>query len=993
MRRTRLYANRNHALAARKQAAKTGLGEGFGFEALAVQDFFDEAWMIWGDARRLITPLERSLLVWKLLGEQHVLGHTLGTARLLEGFLEQAAGLFEATLLAATATTSETLKNAVEAIAVKYYEAVFERSLIEPGDAAVFLVQRMPKTQVELGEYVDLLPAQRRLLDNWDTDLSAVDTPICIEPLDAEVEPTFLVAAGATAVPGLMKDEIESYLAKTFDEVEEVFTSEGDERKRLDVDRLSVADSEVLFRRVMAGESLAKKAEDATVLRSVLVLAKKPGELFRALSPYFNARKIACAVEESVCFADTWVGKACLAVWQILHEDGHWLFAATDFAYNPLSTMTSYATEALNAAYRGDRRLSVADVCLDLEQQSTFSLFKVLLMGSSAAQPACGDLGGISDGDCLPPLSDFAKEQDWCLGDRLREVVANTIPFNERDRELAMLEALLQAIETAQNFGLCAQSIFDMLQELKVTSAQETNDGESSFGCVLFSSLSTASRLAEKSYGLVIVGDVSSEAFALTETHSSLEAFAAQLGIEIDCDPLQDAYRQFIAAEKAARRQFTCVFSRRNEAFEEAFVSSIYDEYLTLLAANESPDGVSEVSESATKYRGEERVNEGLGLNFSQMESVQTYSEIARGKLSYANVLDYLPVVNEKGVRVPVLSASAIESYLNCPYQWFINHALGCSSLDEAYDGRTKGTFVHEVFATLFSRLKAQGLRLSEDVLQLGGLFDGVFDEVRDHQWERTYDRMIPLTETERQETELLRGVLRRNLQLQMALPGDFIPQCFEYKILPDEGVDYAGARLRGSVDRIDINPKTGDFVVLDYKGSSSKHAAPYKPSESEGMQEDTGGLLPAYVQSLVYAQAIRRKGFADTTSAELDSSVDAGVLGPHCAGALYLGYRAKAGKKLLEGSYDQLRYKAADCVGADSQVKGDMSQFLDMIEQGLTPYVQALTTGDIAGAPRSNDSCKYCPLAGSGVCVTHSEEGGEQSTRTNLLTAEWGAE
>ena len=195
-------------------------------------------------------------------------------------------------------------------------------------------------------------------------------------------------------------------------------------------------------------------------------------------------------------------------------------------------------------------------------------------------------------------------------------------------------------------------------------------------------------------------------------------------------------------------------------------------------------------------------------------------------------------------------------------------------------------------------------------------------------------------------------------------------------------GIDYAGARVRGSVDRVDVDLQSGDFVVLDYKSSSVGHAAPYDASG-----EEEAFSLPAYVQALIYAQAVRRKGLeldiisgktgpeaiAETATADkceqvVDDTCCAADL--QCAGALYVGYKARSQQNLLAGSYDQSRYKVSDFVAKDSQVKGEFSHYLDTVEQTIAPYVQALTAGEIAGNVRTGGSCRYCALAGRGQCL-----------------------
>lgn len=964
MRRIELYANRDHALNARKKAATTGNGLGFGLEARAAQDFFDDAWAVWGDARKIISAHERSVLVWKLLEEQQVLGQTLGTLRLLEGFLEQAAGLFDSASLVATETTSEVLKNTVVCLAETYYKQLSERGFIEAGEAAAILSHGMPKTEVRLAEYVDVLPAQRRLFEKWNVDVSLLDAPVSLESLAFEVKPSILVAAGASAVNSLIKEEIEAYISNVslLGETELLVVQNAKPSE----EKVSCLDLKIVLGddgKEDVNERLARAIEEATKLRSVLVLAKRPGEIFRALTPYLYDCGMKCSLQESVAFLDTWVGKACASVQQVLRGSSRWLFSATDFAYNPLSGMSRSAAEALNTLYRGDRRLTVADVRKELEQHSTYLLFEALLTGKGyeGAFSEAVDVAEVAEiaGDTWPLL--LSEKSDQSVFDIIRDLVACQVPLSERDCEFALLDELSQVVTTMKAFGLCPLNAFDLLQDLTITCMRETSEPDNGCGQVLFAPLSAVSKLEETSYGLVIWGDVSTDAFALTTERSSLEAFASQLGIDIDLDPLQDARRLFEAAQKAAIKQFTCVQLLHNEALEETFPSCIYDEYCSLLThARVSSDSAFDL-DATKKLRGEEHLNQGLGASFALQSDTHVYDEAIRGVLTYAPLLAYLPTDEEGTKLLPVLSASALEAYLNCPYRWFSSYGLNLSLLDEGYDSRTKGTFVHQVLATFFAQLKDRGVSLSREHLMPDGLFDQVFNEAQVDQWIRTHDRLIALTEAEKGDMELLRESLRRSLSLQLDLPSDYDPTYFEYRISPDERITYAGSRLRGSIDRVDVNAQTGDFVILDYKNSAGGHEAPYNASEFEGDY-----VLPSFVQSLIYAQAVRRKGF-EGQKAENGSMSDGE---PRCAGALYLGYKAKTKKFLLAGSYDRSRYDVMEYVAKDSQVKGDFSCYLDLVEQSIEPYVQALVAGKIAGDPRDKDSCKYCVLAGRGKCA-----------------------
>ncbi|TLM66562.1 MAG: PD-(D/E)XK nuclease family protein, partial [Actinobacteria bacterium] len=55
-----------------------------------------------------------------------------------------------------------------------------------------------------------------------------------------------------------------------------------------------------------------------------------------------------------------------------------------------------------------------------------------------------------------------------------------------------------------------------------------------------------------------------------------------------------------------------------------------------------------------------------------------------------------------------VYSASEIESYLQCPFRWFVEKQLRAEPLDLAVDALTRGTVVHAALRDLYERLPAE---------------------------------------------------------------------------------------------------------------------------------------------------------------------------------------------------------------------------------------------------------------------------------------------
>ena len=92
-------------------------------------------------------------------------------------------------------------------------------------------------------------------------------------------------------------------------------------------------------------------------------------------------------------------------------------------------------------------------------------------------------------------------------------------------------------------------------------------------------------------------------------------------------------------------------------------------------------------------------------------------------------------------------------------------------------------------------------------------------------------NRLVPRTELEAREVDALKANLVRYLDFEAQLLPGFRPLFREYEVGTKESVEYAGVRLAGRIDRIDVDG-AGRAVVIDYKGSLS---ADYEPFATEG--------------------------------------------------------------------------------------------------------------------------------------------------------------
>jgi ATP-dependent helicase/DNAse subunit B len=172
-------------------------------------------------------------------------------------------------------------------------------------------------------------------------------------------------------------------------------------------------------------------------------------------------------------------------------------------------------------------------------------------------------------------------------------------------------------------------------------------------------------------------------------------------------------------------------------------------------------------------------------------------------------------------------SPSRIESFLQCPFQFFGRHTLRLDPAPprpaERFDPLVQGSVVHEVVA---------GWRIGADV---DALFERAFRKATDEM------KLVPGHRTEAIRLEML-GNLRRfldqmpardNRQLRIEVP-------FEFPLSGDVVV-------RGRIDRFEVDAE-GHATIVDYKYSSDSRLAARMREHDEGRRVQ-GGLYVLAVE------------------------------------------------------------------------------------------------------------------------------------------------
>lgn len=474
----------------------------------------------------------------------------------------------------------------------------------------------------------------------------------------------------------------------------------------------------------------------------------------------------------------------------------------------------------------------------------------------------------------------------------------------------------------------------------------------------------------------------------------ALDLLLEALGIDCPQDGLARARADFAQILRVPTGRVALVCPARDHAASETFPAVMLSEVLSCYGAGSAATkGKSLLVPLPSSRRDEGLVEENLGAGGAYPEVTQVPGRGLAGQLDPA--LRRLVVVPRDGQAElpggrPSLSASQIESYLECPYKWFTLRRLGLEDCDAGFSNMEMGTFAHRVLEVTHRELfleaarrqglvgqecaehPEEGLFWFEPAVRVAGsrvspenlehaqqILRAEFAEHLMHQRlegsRRSSQALIPHTHTEQRRLDVLEQDLLSALEFEAPLLEGFEPRLFEGRFGGSTGLvaSYAGADLVGTIDRIDVDAE-GRALVIDYKHKSSL----FDEYALKGKQESdwaAGFVAPRRVQTLIYASVAR------------ELLRDAGV---EVVGALYLGTK---GNHQLAGAVSArdagavwgaqgLRERDLERVTLPVPGARDFNELLDRTEEHIARALQRMREGDIEARPIAKDACAWCP-------------------------------
>lgn len=906
----------------------------FGIAIVTLQSWVTDLWELYGDGRALIEPVERQFLVAEAL--------TFSCKQNADGLLRPTAGTrkFIATVArkalpkaVAVADMSTGEREAIDVLTA-YRNRLNKNGLIEYPEA------------VHLLHEADALAGYKPIvLDSKTSDFSALERAL-LESADA----TFISNEHVIAPPNADRaQELEALSSALFrpDEQNPVQAT-GSVRFVLPAGRYAA--SHALCHAI---EQVVAEGHGA----DIVIAAHDPHVLFETVSMRLAKRGIPVGVQATQLFSATEFGMAWLALLETLCGETLIARAATDFALSAYSGVGVRSAYYMDKLWRANRALDRDSILTDLCGKADHGLN--------------GLIGSLENGrmdDAFDIMqAHIVKQISW--------------PSGYRDRQLSALSTARSVYDQAERFGadlvqyraiLEDQRIFLRL-ETEVESTQEVpsdhrQDGSPESGqtaVVRIVDLPTAASLGPASCDVLVVTDLTASAYAVRDSARALQSLLEKLGAPEGADGLESLRAVFASAVTVPRRQLILSRPLKTVTADDERPAVIFEDLVDCYRTDlQNPSEVDEATGLPASLggfvggRGEQEAFENLSDSGNPQIMENEIPIMPTGFVTPAARNKILLPQQWGGVVCEgfCLSPSAIESYLECPYKWFAHRRLRLEELDAGFGGREFGLFAHRVLELFYARFRADvALKVTPATLDRArAILNRTFDEQLAYDASLVGDSsaLVPLNDLECKEVEDLRRKLLDYLGREALLLPDFSPLDGEVSFGRKQGAfEYAGFTVNGTIDRVDIDG-SGRAVIVDYKGAVGKayalrENAPKQSdtSEDNGDESSVAFVLPRKVQTLIYAQAVRK------------------TMGLEPVGAIYLSYGKDRG---ISGAFDHsVLDPGKDLLGIDASLCGvrDFGELLDRVEEAVAIRLSALVAGEIPACPRDADACTYCPV------------------------------
>ena len=1013
------------------QRALEGIdGLAMGIDCATPATWCELRWSLYGDGRSLVDPAARAVLMERLLeeaageGAVEPLDTGAGTVQLLcqaaqrglPWMPERSAGAFSA----GEARALELLES--------YGLVLGQRGLVEPAEAAAALPNLMTEEGTALPSCVligfgELPRATRELVLSYAA--AGECTLVCqafagpagdvaregVHLLGGEARARGIDVSEATdepAAPLPRVPELSALLSHLFDAGREDLVPGGAVSLLEPAGPLAVSSS-------VCAHVCALASGGA---RRIVVVAPDVASAWRELAPKLHARGLTVRAQVGRPASQTRAGAGFLGLAESVARldalaatwpddpsaelpDMSWWppREVSDFLLLDAAGVGANRAWRRDVAWRGNRILTPAEVLRTLQNHSATSpqvagAVRELLRGHVAAaamrlgavpQPAAtgaGDADAVDAEDAPKTLEPSAEER---LASLLDEGAL---------RAIAEAGRTLRACGVSADDGASLDQIVALagtaLERLRVTCRPELAC-EGSPCVVEILTPKMAASLASASADAMIYLGLDSANSLIPVPDSALDRLLGHAGIDAPTDGLASTRASFAAIAAVAREHLSLVRPSHDSSASETFPAVMLSEVVSCYAVGE--DGKPLLRSLPESRVDEGRIEENLSAAGSVPEPRAVAPAAPAGQLDPA--LRRVVIVPRDGQPElpqgrPSLSASQVETYLECPYKWLTLRRLGLDDCDAEFSNMQVGTFVHRVLelthrelfldaarekgfvgpecgespeSGLFwfsPALRVEGSRVDGRTLEHAKeLMHAHFAEHLAHQRlegsTRNKQALVPHTPSERRRLAEVERDIETTLEYEATRFQGFEPRLFEGRFGGSTGLpaDYAGADFVGTIDRIDVDEQ-GRALVIDYK-HKSRLFDEYALVGRDGADWEAGFALPGRVQTLIYA-GIARNLLRDA-GVELVGAVYLGTKGVHeIAGAL----TARDAAAVLGPDVSEKRLERV-CVPVPGARTFD--DLLDRTEEAVAAVIGHMLAGEVDARPSSPKACAWCPV------------------------------
>ena len=1021
-------------------------GLGLGVQATTPLAWAEERWGVWGDGRRIVDGLAREALCLRVVAraaatEGSLVNNNPGTRSLLCGLV--ARGL--PSLRGGRPEGLTDAEAAVASLARDYDAELASLGLAEACDVMELLPGMLSQdggAQMVAVGLENAPTCQLRLLARLSLDR---EVTVVLRALDAPAaEP------GREAVRELID------LAKSEGARLDVAEEWGCEEPGRPAELAALASSLFVHTdnpvpasgavRVVlpAGPSaeLAAIAEEVCALatagsRSVVVVAPDATFTWRGLAGRLAARGISSRARLRAPLCSTESGRALLelvdgvsslaelaAEWpaprrlpnrdvRVELRDMSWWppRGLSDFLASRSSGVDAARARAREAQWRSNRLLTPAAVLEQLQNERSTS---------AACAAAVRELLRGRVGSCasklLAPIVEDGKKDDSSLEAVTVLGQALSVGMSLKECGYSAGDACGDALALREFWSAASALLSNSSVALR---PERIVEGSACMATILPASSFEAAPLSFDA--VVLCGQTSVES-PVSAADDVLHAMLGAYGIERPRSAMAAARARLDAALRAARRSVSferCLFSADSkECFSGVMMSEVLACYG--LSASASADEVSQVlGEESVSLRGELQISENAAEAGASPVSAGGCRPSPAGRIDAALASCVMPPQEGSASGLPLLSASQIETYLECPYKWFSLRRLRLHDADAGFGGAEAGTFAHRVLEVTHRNLLAsaqaraegtdalfrieaedpegmqseayvaeaerlvalaqadpsarlEGSRVDASTLAAArALLSKEFDGHLAHQYQLKRGKrpmpqaLVPHTSAEEGSLVSLRRDLESLLGYESEILAGFEPRYFEWSFgKRGTYVEYAGVQLTGTVDRIDVDAH-GQAAVIDYKHKGARGFASEYDAFGEGgaaAAMGVGGLiLPRRVQSLIYGQVVRRafpqlKVVSAVYLCTKASHELAGAVDAEAADNVF-GLRPPSSRRLPKVEVPRsVRF-------GDSAGSSGIESLLDACEEAIAAKLERMMAGDIEADPVDAHACDYCPV------------------------------